>query len=129
MPATNDYAEVIIAPGTSGSRVRVLFRALRKYVLFSIALPMTRAEKWSIRKRDVEAVKRAAADRGFVAIELGADADQVMRKAPSDAKLTERQSAGRARQGHFRGDERQSHGRAAPRGPRVRTYRRCELSD
>ncbi|HEY2981137.1 MAG TPA: M12 family metallo-peptidase, partial [Anaerolineales bacterium] len=90
-PVTTDNADLIIAPGTRGSRVRVLFRALQQYVLSSIALPMTRAEKWSVRKQDVEAVKKAAAGRGFLVIELGADSDQIMRDAPSDTQLTEQQ--------------------------------------
>src|SRR5947207_10670400 len=69
-----DNAELIIAPATSDgrSRVRDLFRALKQLVLESILLPMTKSEKWTVLKKDVEAVKKAAAARGLVVIELGA---------------------------------------------------------
>jgi hypothetical protein len=90
---TNDNADLIVAPSRSGTKVRTLFRALQQYVLSSIALPMTHSEKWSVRKRDVEAVKSAAVRRGFIVIELGSDADQIMKDAPAEAKLTEQQKA------------------------------------
>jgi len=54
---------------------------------------MTRSEKWSVRKRDEESVKSAAVRRGFIVIELGSDADQIMRDAPAEAKLSEQQKA------------------------------------
>jgi hypothetical protein len=71
--------------------VRDFFRALKQRVLDSIALPMTKSEKWTVLKKDVEAVKKAAAARGFVVIELGADWNNIMRSAPVDTQLSEQQ--------------------------------------
>jgi hypothetical protein len=88
-----DNAELIIAQATSDgrSRVRDLFRALKQLVLESILLPMTKSEKWTVLKKDVEAVKKAAAARGLVVIELGADWNNIMRSAPADTQLSEQQ--------------------------------------
>jgi peptidyl-Asp metalloendopeptidase len=56
------------------------------------ALPMTRCEKWSVRKKDLEAIKKEAAKRGVVVTQLGADWQQLMRFT-DDARLDEKQKA------------------------------------
>jgi len=66
---------------------------MKQRVQAAIALPMTHAEKWSVLKKDVEAVKKAAAGRGLMVTELGADWDQIMRDAPTDTKLSGQQRA------------------------------------
>ena len=56
------------------------------------ALPMTRCEKWSVAKKDLERVKREAAKQGVVVTQLGSDWRQLMR-ATADAQLDDKQKA------------------------------------
>ena len=95
LAAEDESVELIVSPRESGghSRVRDFFRAFKHRILGTIGLPMTRSEKWTVLKKNVEAVKKAAAARGVVVTELGADWDHIMRAAPADTKLSERQEA------------------------------------
>ncbi|HJU32349.1 MAG TPA: M12 family metallo-peptidase [Hyphomicrobiaceae bacterium] len=56
------------------------------------ALPMTRCEKWSVAKKDLERIKREAARNGVVITQLGADWQQLMRPA-DELQLDEKQRA------------------------------------
>ena len=56
-------------------------------------LPFTKCEKWSVPKANLEAVKKEAAKRGVVVTELGADWNHIMRSAPADTKLNDKQKA------------------------------------
>ena len=55
-------------------------------------LPITRCEKWSVAKKDLEKVKREAAKKGVVITQLGSDWQQLMR-VTEEAKLDEKQKA------------------------------------
>ena len=56
------------------------------------ALPMTRCEKWSVAKKDLEKVKKQAAKNGVVITQLGADWEQLMRVS-EEAQLDDKQKA------------------------------------
>ena len=56
------------------------------------ALPMTRCEKWSVAKKDLERIKKEAARNGVVITQLGADWQQLMRPA-DELQLDEKQRA------------------------------------
>ena len=87
------------------SRVRDFFRSIKQRIakVTGQVLPLTKCEKWSVPKANLEAVKKEAAKRGVVVTELGADWNHIMRSAPADTKLNEKQSGhDRAGQGRPR---------------------------
>ena len=92
-----DDVEVIMSPRESGapSRVRDFFRSMKQRIasVTGQVLPFTKCEKWSVPKANLEAVKKEAAKRGVVVTELGADWNHVMRSAPADTQLNEKQRA------------------------------------
>src|SRR5262245_25022855 len=92
-----DQVEVIMSPRESGapSRVRDFFRSMKRRIaaVTGQVLPFTKCEKWSGPKANLEAVKKEAAKRGVVVTELGADWNHVMRSAPADTQLNEKQRA------------------------------------
>jgi hypothetical protein len=92
-----DNVEVIMSPRESGapSRVRDFFRSMKQRIVevTGQVLPFTKCEKWSVPKANLEAVKKEAAKRGVVVTELGADWNHVMRSAPADTQLNEKQRA------------------------------------
>jgi hypothetical protein len=53
-------------------------------------LPMTRCEKWSVAKKDLDKVKREAAKQGVVITQLGSDWQQLMRPT-EEMQLDEKQ--------------------------------------
>jgi hypothetical protein len=57
------------------------------------ALPLSNGEVWSVTRDKVEAVKKAATERGLVVTEVGADLHHVFGSAPADMKLSEWQQA------------------------------------
>jgi hypothetical protein len=91
----DDQVELILSPRQSGrpGPMREFFKAFKQRIRSATGLPMTRCEKWSVRRKDLEAVKKAAAARGVVVTELGADWNNVMRAAPDETRLNERQKA------------------------------------
>src|SRR5262245_27583051 len=92
-----DQVEVIMSPRESGepSRVRNFFRSMKRRIaaVTGQVLPFTKCEKWSVPKANLEAVKQEAAKRGVVVTELGADWNHVMRSAPDDTPLSDKQRA------------------------------------
>jgi hypothetical protein len=72
--------------------VRRFFSAVKARVaaITHRVLPMTRCEKWSVAKKDLEKVKREAAKKGVVITQLGSDWQQLMR-VTEEAKLDEKQ--------------------------------------
>ena len=92
-----DDVEVIMSPRESGapSRVRDFFRSMKQRIakVTGQVLPFTKCEKWSVPKANLEAVKKEAAKRGVVVTELGADWNHVMRAAPADTQLSDKQRA------------------------------------
>jgi len=92
-----ESVELIMSPpeGTPPSRgtVRGFFSAIKQRIasITGKVLPLTRCEKWSVRKKDLEAVKKAAAKRGVVVTELGTDWNHVFGAAPADMPLSDKQ--------------------------------------
>ena len=54
-------------------------------------LTLTKTEMWEVPKENVEAVKKAAAEHGANATQLGSDWNQVFHTAPADMKMTDKQ--------------------------------------
>jgi hypothetical protein len=96
-PATPeaDLVELIIAPGTSGGRLRVsnFFRTFAKRVQSRIFLRMTHSEKWTVLKRDLEVVKKTASARGLIVLNLASVGGEIMRSAAADTQFSDRQRA------------------------------------
>jgi Metallo-peptidase family M12 len=56
-------------------------------------LTLTKTEMWAVPKRNVEAVKRAAAQHGVGVDQLGSDWNHVFHSAPSDMKMDDKQKS------------------------------------
>jgi hypothetical protein len=56
-------------------------------------LTLTKTEMWEVPKENVDAVKKAAAEHGANATQLGSDWNQVFHSAPSDMKMNDKQKA------------------------------------
>src|SRR5262245_57318149 len=54
-------------------------------------LTLTKTEMWEVPKENVEAVKKAAAEHGAAANQLGADYNEVFHSAPSHMKMSPKQ--------------------------------------
>ena len=54
-------------------------------------LTLTKSEMWEVPKENVAAVKKAAAEHGANATQLGTDWNQVFHKAPADMTMSEKQ--------------------------------------
>jgi len=96
--AEEERVDVIVShPESAGqprSRVRAFFSSIKTRIANVTArvLPMTRCEKWSVAKKDLEKVKKEAAKKGVVITQLGADWQQLMR-VTEEAQLDEKQKA------------------------------------
>jgi hypothetical protein len=55
-------------------------------------LTLTKTEMWEVPKENVEAVRKAAAEHGAAATQLGADYNEMFRPAPADMRMTPKQS-------------------------------------
>jgi hypothetical protein len=55
-------------------------------------LTLTKTEMWEVPKENVDAVKKAAAEHGAAATQLGNDWNQVFHQAPADMKMNDKQS-------------------------------------
>jgi Metallo-peptidase family M12 len=93
-----ERVDVIIShaeePGPQRRSLRTFFAALKSRIVSirSRVLPLTRCEKWSVAKKDLERVKREAAKQGVVVTQLGADWRQLMHAA-DETQLDEKQKA------------------------------------
>ncbi len=56
-------------------------------------LTLTKSEMWEVPRENVEAVKKAAAEHGANATQLGSDWNQVFHSAPSGMKMTDKQKS------------------------------------
>jgi hypothetical protein len=54
-------------------------------------LTLTKTEMWEVPKENVEAVKKAAADHGALATQLGSDWNHMFHSAPADMKMNDKQ--------------------------------------
>jgi hypothetical protein len=75
--------------------LRGLFKAIKAKLaqVSGHVLPMTKCEKWTVRKKDLEAVKKAAAEKGVLITQLEPGSPQLMHAAPDESELTEKQKA------------------------------------
>ena len=55
-------------------------------------LTLTKTEMWEVPKENVEAVKKAAAEHGAAATQLGADYNEMFHSAPADMRMSPKQS-------------------------------------
>jgi hypothetical protein len=95
--AAEERVEVIVSqPEQTGKpgRLRGFFSAIKSRIakVTGYVLPMTRCEKWSVAKKDLEKVKREAARKGVVITQLGADWQQLM-SPTEEMQLDEKQKA------------------------------------
>ena len=93
-----ERVDVIVShPESAGQprgRVRAFFSRIKTRIANVTArvLPMTRCEKWSVAKKDLERVKKEAAKNGVVITQLGADWQQLMR-VTDETQLDDKQKA------------------------------------
>jgi hypothetical protein len=95
--AEEERVDVIVSQPEQGQRrhsLRGFFSSMKARFakVTGHVLPMTRCEKWSVAKKDLEKVKREAARQGVVVTQLGADWRQLMR-ASEDTQLDAKQKA------------------------------------
>ena len=96
--AEEERVDIIVSQPERAGQPRHSLRGFFSAVKSRIAkvtghvLPMTRCEKWSVAKKDLEKVKKEAAKQGVVITQLGADRHQLMR-VTEDAQLDEKQKA------------------------------------
>jgi hypothetical protein len=94
----DERVEIIVQhPDNANQQERTLrgfFRRMKVRLsnFVSHALPMTRCEKWSVAKKDLERVKKEAAKSGVVITQLGADWQQLMGQT-DESQLDEKQKA------------------------------------
>ncbi len=92
-----EQVEVIMSPaeGAGHRPLRRFLQAIKARIagVTGRILPMTRCEKWKVRKKDLAAVKREADRRGIVITQLGADWRQLMRFTDDIEALDEKQKA------------------------------------
>jgi Metallo-peptidase family M12 len=96
-PAEERIDVIVSQPNRSGKpghSLRGFFSAIKSRVaaVTGRVLPMTRCEKWSVAKKDLEKVQKEAAKKGVVITQLGADWQQLMRVS-EEAQLDEKQKA------------------------------------
>ena len=96
--AEEERVDVIVSqPDQSrkpGHSLRGFFSAIKSRIarVSGYVLPMTRCEKWSVAKKDLDKVKREAAKKGVVITQLGSDWQQLMRPT-EEMQLDEKQKA------------------------------------
>src|SRR5215510_14628474 len=66
-------------------------------------LTLTKTEIWEVPKENVEAVKKAAANHGALATQLGNDWNHMFHSAPSDMKMNDKQKTMMVRAKESRG--------------------------
>ena len=95
--ADEERVDIIVSQPDAGQRghsLRRFFSGVKARIdqVTGHVLPMTRCEKWSVAKKDLEKVKKQAAKNGVVITQLGADWEQLMR-VTEEAQLDDKQRA------------------------------------
>src|SRR5262245_16694519 len=96
---TTDSVEVIVSKAQARSQQRLSVRDFFNLVkqkaqtLTGYALPLTKCEKWTLPKDQLEAVKRQAAQRGLLVTELGPGWDHVFQATPPDLSIGGKQKS------------------------------------
>ena len=96
--AQNGSAEVIVSQSDAAQKrlsVRGFFNLVKRTAatLTGYALPLTKCEKWTLPKDQLEQVKKAAAKQGLLVTELGPGFDHVFRATPPDLNITGKQKS------------------------------------
>jgi hypothetical protein len=95
----SDSVEVIVSQSDASPHSRMSVRGFFNLVkrtaasLTAYALPLTKCEKWTLPKDQLEAVKKAAAKQGLLVTELGAGWDHVFQATPPDLAISAKQKA------------------------------------
>jgi hypothetical protein len=94
---SNDSVDVIVsqadASAKRSSSVRGFFNLVKRTAasLTGYALPLTKCEKWTLPKAQLDSVKKAAAKQGLLVTELGTGWDHVFQATPPELKVTAKQ--------------------------------------
>ncbi len=96
--AQNGSVEVIVSQSDAAQKrlsVRGFFNLVKRTAatLTGYALPLTKCEKWTLPKDQLEQVKKAAAKQGLLVTELGPGFDHVFRATPPDLNITGKQKS------------------------------------
>jgi len=95
----NDSVEVIVSQSDASTKKRLSVRGFFHLVkrtaasLTGYALPLTKCEKWTLPKANLESVKKAAAKQGLLVTELGPGWDHVFQATPPDLNVTAKQKS------------------------------------
>src|SRR5262245_3308630 len=96
---SSDSVEVIVSQSDSSPHSRMSVRGFFNLVkrtaasLTAYALPLTKCEKWTLPKDQLEAVKKAAAKQGLLVTELRASSDHVFQATPPDLSISAKQKS------------------------------------
>jgi Metallo-peptidase family M12 len=96
---SSDRVEVIISRSDASPHSRMSVRGFFNLVkrtaasLTAYALPLTKCEKWTLPKDQLEGVKKAAAKEGLLVTELGTGWDRLFQATPPDFAISEKQKS------------------------------------
>ena len=96
---SNDSVEVIVSQSDASAKqslsVRGFFNLVKRTAasLTGYALPLTKCEKWTLPKAQLDSVKKAAAKQGLLVTELGTGWDHVFQATPPELKVTAKQKS------------------------------------
>ena len=97
--AANDSVEVIVSQSGASAKQRLSVRGFFNFVkrtaasLTGFALPLTKCEKWTLPKAQLDSVKKAAAKQGLLVTELGPGWDHVFQATPPELNVTAKQKS------------------------------------
>jgi hypothetical protein len=95
----SDSVEVIVSQSDASAKTRLSVRGFFNLVkrtaasLTGYALPLTKCEKWTLPKAQLESVKKAAARQGLLVTELGPGWDHVFQATPPELNVTAKQKS------------------------------------
>src|SRR5262245_3778187 len=95
----SDSVEVIVSQSDASAKKRLSVRGFFNLVkrtaasLTGYALPLTKCEKWTLPKAQLESVKKAAAKQGLLVTELGPGWDHVFQATPPELNVTAKQKS------------------------------------
>jgi Metallo-peptidase family M12 len=94
---SGDSVEVIVSQSDASAKQRLSVRGFFNLVkrtaasLTGYALPLSKCEKWTLPKANLETVKKAAAKQGLLVTELGPGWDHVFQATPPELNVTAKQ--------------------------------------
>jgi len=97
LPILLGAGSLAIADASAKTRlsVRGFFNLVKRTAasLTGYALPLTKCEKWTLPKAQLESVKKAAARQGLLVTELGPGWDHVFQATPPELNVTAKQKS------------------------------------